>query len=201
MDRLRELVVASNNAHKLQELARLFPGVRLLRPSDLGVQFEFEEKGASYLDNALGKARHLHRRLLRPVLADDSGLEVPELGGEPGIYSSRYGAVPGGPRLSDAERCAVLLAKAGPLADRSCFFVCCMVLVLEEPRFLAAQEIVRGELARAPRGGGGFGYDPIVLLPGLGRTVAELTDRQKDRLSHRGRAARRLHAMLGRSAG
>jgi XTP/dITP diphosphohydrolase len=200
MRAVRELVVASNNAHKLRELARLFPGVRLLAPKELGVQFEFEEKGASYLDNALGKARHLQRQLGRPVLADDSGLEVAALGGEPGIYSSRYGSMPGVPRLSDAERCALLLKKAEALSDRSCFFVCCMVLVLEEPRFLAAQEILRGELARAPRGGGGFGYDPIVLLPALGRTVAELTDRQKDRLSHRGRSARRLRALLKQDA-
>ena len=199
MGRLRELVVASNNAHKLRELARLFPGVRLLAPSELGVSFEFEENGASYLDNALGKARHLHGILGRPVLADDSGLQVPGLGGEPGIYSSRYGMTPGRPRLTDPERCGILLAKAEPLADRSCFFVCCMVLILEEPRFLAVQEIVRGELARAPRGGGGFGYDPIVLLPALGRTVAELTDREKDRLSHRGRAARRVRALWGKS--
>jgi len=193
-----DLVVATNNAHKVRELTRLFPGVRLRSPSDLGVDFEFEESGSSYLDNALGKARHLFAQVRRPVLADDSGLEVPALGGEPGIYSSRYGSPPGGPKLTDAERCGVLLAKAGPLTDRVCFFVCCMVLVLEQARFLAAQEVFRGELARAPRGTGGFGYDPIVFIPERGRTVAELSDREKDRLSHRGRAARRLRALLRR---
>jgi XTP/dITP diphosphohydrolase len=194
----RELVVATNNAHKVRELTRLFPGVRLLRPSDLAVDFDFEEDGSTYLDNALGKARHLYARVRRPVLADDSGLEVPALGGEPGIRSSRYGSQPGGPKLTDAERCSLLLAKTERLSHRSCFFVCCMTLVLEDSRFVAAQEVFRGELARAPRGSGGFGYDPIVFLPERGCTVAELSDRDKDRLSHRGRAAWRVRALLGK---
>jgi XTP/dITP diphosphohydrolase len=193
---LRELVVATNNAHKVRELTRLFPGVRLLVPADLGVEFAFEEDGSTYLDNALGKAQYLYARVRRPVLADDSGLEVPALGGEPGIRSSRYGSQPGGQKLTDAERCGLLLAKAERLADRSCFFVCCMALVLEGSRFAAAQEVFRGELARAPRGSGGFGYDPIVFIPERGCTVAELSDRDKDRLSHRGRAARRVRALL-----
>jgi XTP/dITP diphosphohydrolase len=191
----RELVLATNNEHKVRELTRLFPRLRLLSPSDLGVVFEFEENGSTYLDNALGKARYLFSLVGRPVLADDSGLEVPALGGEPGIRSSRYGSRPDGPKLSDADRCRLLLAKAENLTDRSCFFVCCIALVLEEPRFFAAQEVCRGTLAYAPRGSGGFGYDPIVFLPELGRTVAELGDREKDRLSHRGRAARRMRAL------
>jgi len=194
----RELVVATNNAHKVREFTRLFPGVRLLTPSDLGVAFDFEENGSTYLDNALGKARHLFSMIGRPVLADDSGLEVPALGGEPGIRSSRYGSQPGGPKLSDADRCRLLLAKAEALPDRSCFFVCCIALVIEEPRFFTAQEICRGTLAHEPRGSGGFGYDPIVFLPERGRTVAELSDREKDRLSHRGRAARRVRALWRR---
>jgi XTP/dITP diphosphohydrolase len=192
---VRELVVATNNAHKVRELGRLFPGVRLRTPSDLGIDFQYEEKGATYLDNALGKALHLHALVGQPVLADDSGLEVPALGGEPGIRSSRYGSQPGSPKLSDAERCRLLLAKAEGLVDRSCFFVCCIALVLEGPRFFTAQEVCRGQLAREPRGAGGFGYDPIVFLPERGKTVAELSDREKDRLSHRGRAARRVRAL------
>ena len=200
MDRMgRELVVATNNAHKVRELTRLFPGVRLRTPSDLGVAFEYEETGTTYLDNALGKALHLYAQVGRPVLADDSGLEVPALGGEPGIRSSRYGSPAGGTKLTDAARCDLLLARAAALADRSCFFVCCMALVLEQSRFLTAQEVLRGQLALAPRGSGGFGYDPIVYVPERGKTVAELSDREKDFLSHRGRAARRVRAMWGRS--
>lgn len=195
---LPELVVATNNGHKIRELKRLFPGLRLLSPGELGIDFDFREEGSSYLENSLGKARFLQALVCRPVLADDSGLEVPALGGEPGLYSSRYGARPGEPRLTDAERCQVLLARAEALEDRSCFFVCCMTLAFEQNRFAAAQEIFPGELARAPRGTGGFGYDPIVFIPEAGRTVAELSDRQKDRLSHRGRAARRIRALLAR---
>jgi XTP/dITP diphosphohydrolase len=195
----RELVVATNNAHKVRELTRLFPGVRLFTPSELGVDFQFEETGSTYLDNALGKALHLYAQVGRPVLADDSGLEVPALGGDPGIRSSRYGSRPGGPKLTDADRCRLLLAKAEGLADRSCYFVCCIALVLEGPRFFTAQEVCRGQLAREPRGSGGFGYDPIVYIPERGKTVAELGDRQKDRLSHRGRASRRVRALWGRA--
>jgi XTP/dITP diphosphohydrolase len=194
----KELVVATNNPHKIRELRRLFPGVRLLSPADLGTDFVFEEAGSSYLENSLGKARHLQARVLRPVLADDSGLEVPALGGEPGLFSSRYGSPPGGGRLTDAERCQILLGKAEKLTDRACFFVCCMALAFDQRRFVAAQEVFPGQLARAPRGTGGFGYDPIVYVPEAGRTVAELSDRQKDRLSHRGRAARRIRALLAR---
>jgi XTP/dITP diphosphohydrolase len=195
---LNELVVATNNGHKIRELKRLFPGLRLLSPGELGIDFDFREEGGSYLENSLGKAGSLHELVHRPVLADDSGLEVPGLGGEPGLYSSRYGATPDGLRLTDAERCRILLAKAEGLADRFCFFVCCLTLVFAEKRFVAAQETLPGELARAPRGTGGFGYDPIVFIPEAGRTVAELSDRQKDRLSHRGRAARRIRALLAR---
>ncbi len=195
---LSELVVATNNEHKIRELKRLFSGLRLLSPGELGIEFHFREEGSSYLENSLGKARFLQALVHRPVLADDSGLEVPALGGEPGLYSSRYGARPEGPKLSDAERCQILLARAEALADRACFFVCCMTLALEQNRFAAAQEIFPGQLARAPRGTGGFGYDPIVFIPEAGRTVAELSDRQKDRLSHRGRAARRIRALLVR---
>ena len=192
----RELVVATNNPHKIRELTRLFTGLRLLSPAELGVRFSFEETGASYLDNALGKARHLQAQVRRPVLADDSGLEVPALGGQPGVYSSRYGSTPGGPELTDLERCRLLLSQAEGLTERSCFFICCMVVAFDEKRFAAAQDIFPGELARAPRGTGGFGYDPIVYIPKAKKTVAELSDRRKDRLSHRGRAARRIRALL-----
>jgi XTP/dITP diphosphohydrolase len=195
----RQLVVATNNAHKVRELIRLFPDWRLRTPAELGVTFAFEERGSSYLENALGKARQLYSQVKRPVLADDSGLEVPALGGEPGIRSSRYGAQPAGPQLGDVDRYRLLLQKAEGLADRSCFFVCCIALVLDESRFFTAQEVCRGQLARGPSGSGGFGYDPVVFLPELGRTMAELSDRQKDHVSHRGRAACRLRAMLRRA--
>jgi XTP/dITP diphosphohydrolase len=186
--------VATNNPHKLREFRRLFPDIRLLSPDQVGCPFSFEETGSTYLENALGKALHLYRLVESPVLADDSGLEVPGLGGEPGIYSSRYGSTD--TKLSDFQRNAYLLGRAASLSDRRCFCVCCMVAVFGEKRYFLAQETFPGLLAAEPSGSGGFGYDPVVYLPEVGRTVAELEDEQKDAISHRGKAARRLRSIL-----
>jgi XTP/dITP diphosphohydrolase len=190
------LTVATNNPHKLQEFSRVFPGYRLSSPADIGYTFSFEESGKTYLENALGKALHLYHLIETPVLADDSGLEVSGLGGQPGIYSSRYGSVDGKTKLSDVERNTYLLSRAASLSDRSCFFVCCMVLVIDEKRFFAAQETFHGVLAEETSGSGGFGYDPVVYLPEIGKTVAELSDAEKDSLSHRGKAAQRIVGLL-----
>jgi len=104
--------------------------------------------------------------------------------------------VDGKTKLSDAERNTYLLSRAASLSDRGCFFVCCMVLVIDEKRFFVAQETFHGVLAEEPSGSGGFGYDPVVYLPEIGKTVAELSDAEKDSLSHRGRAARRILGLL-----
>jgi XTP/dITP diphosphohydrolase len=188
------LTAATTNPHKLREFRRLFPGFRILSPEQIDWAFSFEETGTTYLENALGKALHLYHLVETPVLADDSGLEVVGLGGEPGIYSSRYGSADG--KLSDFERNAYLLNRAASLSDRACFFVCCMVAVLGEKRFFVVQETFHGVLAAEPSGSGGFGYDPVVYLPERRKTVAELGDEEKDAISHRGKAARRLAAVL-----
>jgi len=192
---MTELLLASNNDHKHAEFVRLFPGVRILRPRDVGVDFDFAEDGASFLANALGKARALYGIARRPVIGDDSGLCVAALGGEPGIQSSRYGS-DGTSKLSTPERNALLLARLAGAEDRRAFFVCCLALVIAEDRFVAVQETVHGEIAESPRGTNGFGYDPLFLLPARGLTIAELSDPEKDLVSHRGRAARRLRAVL-----
>ena len=188
------LTVATNNPHKLREFRRLFPDFQLLSPEQIDCTFSFEETGTTYLENALGKAQYLCQLSGRPVLADDSGLEVVGLGGEPGVYSSRYGSVDG--KLSDFERNAYLLNRAASISDRACYFVCCMVAVFGEKRFFVVQETFHGVLAAEPSGSGGFGYDPVVYLPEKGKTVAELSDEEKDAISHRGKAARRLAALL-----
>jgi XTP/dITP diphosphohydrolase len=194
----REFVLASNNAHKLREIRRLFPGIQVLCPADLKVNFSYAEGDESYLANAMGKALALHARVGRPVLADDSGLSVPALGGEPGLHSARYGSEAAGRRLSDREKIDYLLRNMSGRVQRDCFFVCCMVLVVREERFLVVQEASYGSLAEAPSGSGGFGYDPVFRVPGTGKTMAELSDREKDAFSHRGRAARRLLTILDR---
>jgi XTP/dITP diphosphohydrolase len=196
----RELLLASNNAHKHAEFTRLFPGFRILLPADLGLAFEFEENGSTFLENSLGKALSLSASTGRPVVADDSGLCVPALGGEPGIYSSRYGSPSPGVVLGASERNSYLLSRMRGISDRRAFFVCCMALVLGPERFVTVQETVHGVIADAPRGTNGFGYDPLFLLPGRGLTIAELPDGEKDALSHRGRAARRILAVLHNSA-
>lgn len=206
-----ELLLATGNPHKREEFARIFRGHRLLLPADRGVRFDHEETGASFLENALGKARALRALLSRsdaegmPILADDSGLAVAALGGEPGVYSARYGRQERGRDLSDGERNLFLLERMAALEDRRACFVCALVLLLDENRIYAAQETLPGLVGREPRGEGGFGYDPLLVLPHRGRTVAQLTPEEKDLLSHRGKAARALlavveHHLSGRTA-
>lgn len=192
-----EIIVATGNAHKLGELAELFPGHRLLRPVDVGhPDFDVVEDGRTFFENARIKAEALHRLTGRPVLADDSGLAVRALGGEPGIHSARYGSQDGKLKLEAPERNALLLKAVDGFADRNCAFVCCLILMLSEERFFAVQESLEGELLRSPRGEGGFGYDPIVWVPSLGKSVAELSAAEKNAVSHRGRASRRMAAIL-----
>ena len=193
-----EIFVATGNAHKLVELAPALPGHRLFTPADAGHPgFDVEEDGDDFLSNALKKARALYRLLGKPSLADDSGLVVRALGGEPGVRSARYGSPDGGATKLDAQaRNEYLLGKMKDEADRACAFVCCLVLILSEDRFFVVQETCPGQLLCAPRGSGGFGYDPIVYLPELGKTVAELSTEEKNRVSHRGRACARMAAIL-----
>jgi XTP/dITP diphosphohydrolase len=192
-----ELFVATGNAHKLVELGPALPGHTLRIPSDAGIEgFEVEEGGSTYLENAVTKAEALFRVVGKPSLADDSGLSVRALGGAPGILSARYGSVDGKRKLEAAERNAFLLANMASKEDRSCAFVCCLVLILSEERVFAIQETCPGELLRKPMGAGGFGYDPVVFLPELGKSVAELSVEEKNRLSHRGRACARMAALL-----
>jgi len=193
---INELILASNNGHKHDEFVRLFPGVRIVVPRDLGIAFDFEENGETFLANALGKALALFRVAGRPVLADDSGLCVDALGGAPGVLSSRFGAGRGGAPLDTPRRNELLLERLDGTRGRAAHFVCCLVLLLEEKRFFVAQETVHGAIAAAPRGANGFGYDPLFALPGRGKTLAEIPDAEKDDVSHRGRAARRVRALL-----
>ena len=192
------LLLASNNPHKRQEFQNILYPHTILLPRDEGIEFDFDETGATYLENALGKARTLFELVRRPVIADDSGLSVPALGGAPGIYSARYGDAEMGRNLSFAEKIEFLLSNLGDVEDRRGFFVCALVLYIGDYRFSAAQETLEGSVASEPRGTGGFGYDPIFLLPGGGKTVAELEEDEKNRLSHRGKASAALRPQIDR---
>ncbi|MCX7025582.1 MAG: non-canonical purine NTP pyrophosphatase [Spirochaetes bacterium] len=190
-----ELVVATNNRHKLEELSPLFDLHVLRAAGDAGIDFGHEELETTFSGNSLAKARALWREIRKPVLADDSGLCVDALGGAPGVMSARYGSV-GGIDLSSPERNALLLGAMRGIRERGCRFVCCMTLMIDEDRFFVVQETCEGVLLEEGRGGGGFGYDPIVFLPAIGMSVAELPRDLKNKLSHRGRAAARILAVM-----
>ena len=191
-----EIFLATENRHKVEELGAIFAGHRLVTPGERGIDYYFEETGSSYFENAYGKAMALFEKVVGPVLADDSGLSVPALDGAPGIYSSRYGSPREGQKLETPERNRYLLSKMEGIEERRGFFVCCMVLVLEEYRFLVAQETVDGIITGEPRGEGGFGYDPLFYLPSHECTVAQLSEKEKNRISHRGKAGKRIRTLL-----
>lgn len=191
-----EIVLATGNLHKKREISEIVAEHTILLPKEIGVSFHYEETGTTYLDNALGKARALFRAVGKPVIADDSGISVPALNGAPGVFSARFGEDEGRTDLDDIGRYQLLLEKMRGLEDRSAFYVCCMVLILEEYRFFVCQETLHGELADSPAGRGGFGYDPIFLLPDQRKTVAQMQASEKHRISHRGRAGRRIGEIL-----
>lgn len=188
-------ILASDNAGKLGEFQRLIGdgalGVTLIRQGDLGIK-SAKEDGLSFVENALLKARHASASGHLPALADDSGLCVPLLGNAPGVHSARYAH----PRASDRENNAKLLNELTPHFEQGAiveaFFVCVLVFVrhAHDPLPLIAQGLWRGRVANAPKGEGGFGYDPLFFVPELGKTAAELCPDQKNVLSHRGIAAR-----------
>lgn len=186
-----KIVLASNNAKKLGELQALFAplGVELVTQGSLGIP-EAEEPFESFVENALTKARHAARASGLPALADDSGLAVEALGGAPGVLSARYATLFGRPK-SDADNNAVLLEKMADLADRRARFVCALVAVrsAEDPEPLIAMGRWQGEILRAAQGEGGFGYDPLMFIPALGASVAQLSAAQKNALSHRALAS------------
>ena len=185
------LVLASNNAKKMKEMSALLAplGIELVPQGALGVS-EAEEPFDTFVENALAKARHAARLTGLPAIADDSGLCVAALGGAPGVQSARYAQLRAGGEKSDARNNAQLLADLRDQADRRGHYVSVLVLVRHaaDPQPLIAEGEWHGELLEAPRGEGGFGYDPYFLVPELGQSVAELDAETKNRLSHRGKA-------------
>lgn len=185
------LVLASNNRGKLAEFSRLLAplGFELKTQGELDIP-EAEEPHATFVENALAKARHASRLSGLPALADDSGICVPVLGGAPGVYSARYAGEP----KSDAANTEKLVRDLAAHADKSAYYYCVLVFVryADDPQPVIADGCWNGEVIATPRGQGGFGYDPNFLLPGLGKTAAELSADEKNRLSHRGQALRAL---------
>lgn len=195
---MSKVVLASNNAGKLKEFSAILAGagIQMVPQGELGVS-EADEPFATFVENALAKARHASRHTGLPALADDSGLCVLALGGAPGVLSSRYSAAAGG-EPGDAANNARLLAALAGQADRRAFFHCSLVMLrhADDPRPLIAEGSWRGSIVDAARGDGGFGYDPLFLPDGEELTAGELPPARKNALSHRGRALARLVARL-----
>jgi XTP/dITP diphosphohydrolase len=187
----QRLVLASNNAGKLKEFAQLLApiGFELHPQGEFNVP-EAEEPFATFVENALTKARHAARLTGLPALADDSGVCVNALGGAPGVYSARFAGEP----KSDARNNEKLIADLAGHADKSAYYYCVLVYVrhADDPQPVIADGVWRGTMIDTPRGDGGFGYDPYFLVPALGKTAAELSSDEKNSISHRGQALRAL---------
>jgi XTP/dITP diphosphohydrolase len=196
---LNRIVIASNNPGKLRELeALLWPlGIETVAQSALGVT-EAEEPHETFLENALAKARHASRATGLPALADDSGLCVRALRGEPGVHSAHYAGGTGDRAARDSANNARLVAALASVADRSAFYYCVLVLVRtpDDPCPLVADGAWHGEIMLAPNGANGFGYDPYFRTTTRGLTAAELPPGEKNRVSHRGQALAALAAKL-----
>ncbi len=196
---MKRLVIASNNEGKLRELSAILEplGFETVPQGALGVP-EAEEPHHTFVENALAKARNCARHTGLAALADDSGLCVEALGGAPGVHSAHFAGRLGSREERDRANNALLAEKLAGRSDRAAHYVCVIVLVrhADDPEPVIAEGRWHGEIATAPRGSGGFGYDPWFLLPALGRTAAELAPGEKNRLSHRAIAASLLAARL-----
>ncbi|MGP1459691.1 MAG: non-canonical purine NTP pyrophosphatase [Treponema sp.] len=213
-----KIYLATGNRHKKQELAEILSRHTIVIPSDEGIDFNPVEDGSDFYENSIIKAKSLYSLVHCPVIADDSGISVDALGGIPGIYSSRY-CGPDFPRgrtdgttISQYDKNKLLIEQlnsaleAGnlPPADfsngsRSAHYTCAMVLYCGSDRIFIAQETMEGclvERIEDAAGKGGFGYDPIFFLPQFKMTAAELTAKQKNAVSHRGKAARALLRLI-----
>ena len=198
-----QILVASNNRHKVEEYGEILAG-SVITPADLGLSFEVEETGTTFVENALIKAHAVHQllsdeqRATIAVLADDSGICIDALDGRPGLYSARYGSPDGGmTELPAAERNQLVLRELSGVDDRSAHFICTIALILPGDRQILVQEAWNGVIAEHPSEGvHGFGYDPIFFVPGEGMTASELPPAAKNRLSHRGRAAQVVRSAL-----
>jgi len=190
------LVVASRNRAKVRELIALLGDIpyRVVPLADVPGATLPEETAETYEGNALLKARAAAAIEGEVALADDSGLEVDALGGAPGLHSARFG----GPGLDDPGRTALLLERLRgiPPERRTARFRCVIVIVARTGGARTVEGVVEGLISDAPRGTGGFGYDPVFFHPGLGRTFGELSEAEKSRVSHRALAARRARALL-----
>lgn len=185
-----KLIIASNNKHKISEIKSILSGKfeQILSLSEAGIDHETVEDGETFIENALKKAREISDISGVAALADDSGLCVNSLSGAPGIYSARYS----GEGATDEKNNALLLKNLAPYDDKTAYFICTIALVYPGGKEVIAEGRVYGEIIGERRGEHGFGYDPIFLVRGDSRTLAEMTDDEKNAISHRSVALQEL---------
>lgn len=192
---MKKLILATNNPGKIAELQALLSPIHCISQTSLGIE-SVEETGLTFVENALLKARHISRLTNEPALADDSGLVVEALKGEPGIYSARYA----GEDATNEERINYLLEKMENVPDskRQAYFYCCIVMLqhAEDPTPLIATGRLTGLIAKAAVGENGFGYDPVFYLPSHQCTLAQIPAKIKNTISHRAEALKKLQQQL-----
>lgn len=181
-----KFVLATHNPGKLREMGEILGkfGVEVVSPGDLGLTVDVEETGATFAENAMLKAKAICKAANLPAIADDSGLCVDALNGGPGVYSARYG----GEGLDDRGRYMLLLNNLRGQPTRAAHFACAIACAFPNGKTLTAEGRCDGAIAFAPMGEGGFGYDPVFLVPEKAKTFAQLTDAEKNEISHRGKA-------------
>ena len=205
-----KIYLASSNEHKRKEIQEIFSKHQIVLPKDENISFNPEENGSTFIENSLIKAEALWNIVKQPVLADDSGICLAALNGFPGIYSARYcgkgkNVTKDADKLSAQERNELLINElnATKSQDRSCSFVCSLVYYYGKNQFYAVQETLEGSLVESVedlKGKGGFGYDPAVYLKEYNKTVAELTENEKNAISHRGKACKKMSDFLKNKA-
>jgi len=198
---MREVVVATNNRHKVEEISAILQGlpVRLIPLSDYPDAPELKEEGATYAENALHKALTVARFTGKWALADDTGLEVDALDGRPGLYSARFAGE--GVTFADNKRKLLRLMESIPTEKRTALFRTVLALVSPSGESQVVEGVLHGRIAEKERGAGGFGYDALFYLPELGKTYAELTADEKNRISHRARAVQKIRESLLKTVG
>lgn len=189
-----KLLVATNNQGKLKEFNKILGelGIECVSLRDLGITADVEETGATFLENALLKAKEIFKLAKIPTISDDSGLMVDALGGEPGVYSARYAGEPS----DDQKNMDKLLANLKDEPNRTARFKSVIAAVFSEDDIIVSEGECEGVIIDEKRGDNGFGYDPIFYVENLGKTFSEMTDEEKNSLSHRGNAIRNLKEQL-----
>ena len=190
-----KFVLATHNPGKLAEMKAILSGlgVEVISPAEAGIEVDVEETGATFAENAMLKAKAVCAAAGLPAIADDSGLCVNALNGGPGVYSARYG----GEELDDRGRCMLLLNSMRGQSTRVAHFACAVACVFPNGDTLEAEGRCDGAIAFAPLGEGGFGYDPVFLIPGKGKTFGQLSPEEKSAISHRGKALAAFSEKLG----